>query len=253
MGPKRILTYAQRILERFIFTELLASACAKYLSQYYNHLQWEQWHKGSPEWFDHRIDLYRWPDHLNPHWVERGTYSKEVMFPGCKVLDLASGDGFYAFYFYVATGASIDCIDLNPKAIRHAEKYHSHPSIRHFELDAVKDGFPRTSYDVICFDGALDHFSNAQLDIVLQKIKNALGSNGVLTCYQEIGYHPPDDEHPVCFQTEEELAERLCPYFKFIGIITTSTPGRFNAYVRCSDSEEKMRRFRIHTEFPKLG
>lgn len=243
MKPKRILTYIRRVLERLIFNEPLASACAKYLPQYYDHLQWEQWHEGSPEWFDHRIDLYRWPNHLNPHWVERGIYSKEVMFPGCEVLDIASGDGFYALYFYVAIGASIDCIDINSKAIRHAKKYHSHPNIRHFQLDAVKDDFPRTSYDVICFDGAIDHFSHAQLDIVLEKIKSALGNNGVLTGYQEIGYHPPDDEHPGCFPTVEQLIERFSPHFKFVGVLTTRTPGRFNAYIRCSDEEEKTRRF----------
>ncbi len=104
MKLKRIPECVRRVTKRFVFTEPVASSCAKHLSRYYGHLQWKVWHKASPEWFDHRIDLYRWPDHLNAHWVERGTYSKEVMFPGCKASNLACGDGFYALYFYVATG-----------------------------------------------------------------------------------------------------------------------------------------------------
>lgn len=125
------MTSLRRYLERAIFFEPLASLCSRYLSLYYNHLLWEQWHKGSPEWFDHRIDLYRWRDHLNPHWTERGIYSKEVMFKGCRVLDLACGDGFYAKYFYLSTGATlIDGIDINSKAIAHAKKYHSDSHIR---------------------------------------------------------------------------------------------------------------------------
>jgi 2-polyprenyl-3-methyl-5-hydroxy-6-metoxy-1,4-benzoquinol methylase len=164
-----IPTYVRRLLERLIFVELFSSICTRYLSKYYNHLQWDQWHKGSPEWFDHRIDLYRWADHLNPHFVERGIYSREVMFPGCKVLDLASGDGFYPRFFYVSTGAFIDCIDVNSKAVCHSKKYHRHRNIRHFKLDAVGDDFPQSNYDVICFDGAIDHFTREQLDILLKK------------------------------------------------------------------------------------
>ena len=61
-------------LKSLYFIEFVESICKKYLSHYYRHLFWKQWHKGSPEWFDHRIDLYRWQDHLNPNFVERGIY-----------------------------------------------------------------------------------------------------------------------------------------------------------------------------------
>ena len=240
---RRQLGELPRNLPGLILAEPIASLCQRYLSWYYKHLEWKSWHKGSPEWFDHRIDLYRWPDHLNPHWVERGIYSKEMMFPGCRVLDVACGDGFYAHFFYASTGAMIDCVDINERAIVHANRHHSHPNIRYFHLDAVRDDFPDAGYDVICFDGAIDHFTRAEFDIVLTKAKQALGSSGVLTGFQQLGEHEPTNEHPVCFPTEVELAAYLSGYFSQVGTLITDTPGRRNCYIRCSDDQGKLGRF----------
>jgi SAM-dependent methyltransferase len=229
-------------LARVALNEPLAYLCAKYLSVYYRHLMKLQWSKESPEWFDHRIDLYRWRDHLNPHWVERGVYSKEVMFPHCKVLDVACGDGFYPLLFYVSTGASVDCIDISALAIKHAIRYHSHPQIRFFCCDALNEEFPQSVYDVITFDGAMDHFSQAQLDILFLKIKRALGGTGVFVGYQEIGFRAPDDEHPTSFSTTEELVSLLLKHFQYANTVVTDTPGRKNAYFRCSDNPQKIQR-----------
>lgn len=243
MESRRTLKHFLPILKGLGLNSALASACEKYLAKYYKHLQWLQWRKGSPEWFDHRIDLYRWPYHLNPHWLERGIYSKEVMFPGCKVLDLASGDGFYAKYFYAATGAKIDCVDINPNAIYHSKKYHNHARIRHFLLDVLADDFPRASYDVICFDGAIDHFPQLELSYIIRKIKKSLGHKGVLTGFQQIGYHSPDDEHPISYSSVQEVVEQFSPHFRFVKILTSDTPGRTSVFIRCSDKEKHMDRF----------
>lgn len=229
-------------LARVVLNESLAHICTKYLSIYYRHLMSLQWGKGSPEWFDHRIDLYRWRDHLNPHWVERGVYSKEVMFQDCKVLDVACGDGLYPLLFYVSTGAWVDCIDINESAVAHAVRHNNHPQIRFVRSDAVRDDFPRTAYDVISFDGAMDHFSQAQLDMLFPKIKRALGGTGIFVGYQEIGFRLPDDEHPTCFATRAELVSKLLQHFRYVGTVITETPGRKNAYFRCSDDKDKVRR-----------
>lgn len=222
----------------------VASLCSRYLYSYYSHLQWRQWHKSSPEWFDHRIDYYRWPIHLNPHWAERGIYSKEVMFAGCNVLDVACGDGFYAKYFYISTNAAhIDCIDINPKAIDHAIKLHNDSRITYYRIDAIRDEFPNTSYDVACFDGAIDHFSKDDLEIVLKKIKKVLGEDGVLTGYQELNFHEPDKEHPICFVNENDVVKTFRPFFRYVRVLVTHTPGRVNCYLRCSDREDKVKSF----------
>lgn len=238
-------------LARVALNEPLASLCATYLAIYYHYLMRLQWRKGSPEWFDHRIDLYRWRNHLNPHWVERGVYSKEAMFPHCQVLDLACGDGFYPLFFYVSTGAFVDCIDVNPSAIKHATRYHSHPQIRFFRRDAVNDEFPKPFYDVITFDGAMDHFSLTQLDILFPKIKKALRGTGILVGYQEIGFRVPDEEHPTSFSTTNDLIALLLKYFGYVNAIVTETPGRKNAYYRCSDNQEKLQRNLLIESLPQ--
>lgn len=232
------------IPQKLIFYEPVALFFEKYLIRYYAYLQWKQWHKGSPEWFDHRIDLYRWPVHLNPHWVERGIYSREVMFPGCKVLDVACGDGFYPLYFYTSIAEKIDAIDVNRHAIQHAKKYHNHPRISYFRQDAIKENFPHKKYDIICFDGAFDHFNLDQLKILLPKIKKSLVNDGILVGYQELEFHEVNQEHPISFDSERELKAVFKNDFKFIKIIITNTPGRKNAYFRCSNNKRKIDRFK---------
>jgi len=157
-------------------------------------------------------------------------------------LNIACGDGFYAYYFYVSTGALVDCIDINEKAISHAKRYHSHPNILHYKLDAVT-AFPRESYDVVCIDGAIDHFPNEQLQVLIHKIKVAIGTCGILTGYLTIGYHEPDDEHPICFETKEKLINIFSKYFKYVNVLVTQTSERINAYIRCSNNKGKMHRF----------
>ena len=60
--------------------------------------------------------------------------------------------------------------------------------------------------------------------------------------YQEIGFRVPDDEHPTSFSTTDELVSQLLKHFRYVNTVVTETPGRKNAYFRCSDDQEKTRR-----------
>jgi SAM-dependent methyltransferase len=121
----------------------IAVLCQKYINVYY--LKEERKRVHNPEqanWYDNRISLFRWPFHLDPVFAEKGFYSRSVLKPGCSVLDIGSGGGFYPFYFYAKIASLIDCIDIDEGAIKHAKRYHSRPNIRYLLLDAIRDPFP---------------------------------------------------------------------------------------------------------------
>lgn len=141
-----------------------------------------------PAWFDHRIDLYyHWPNNL--FWLERGVFPRKYMFPDCVVLDLFCGDGFYSRYFYSTIAGHIDAVDIDPTAIVHAKRHHASPRIDYRELNAVKQDFPRSHYDVIVWFEAIEHLSEAEYASVVKRIKAALGEKGIL-----IGSTPIIDE-----------------------------------------------------------
>ena len=225
-----------------LFIAPLSSLCQKYLSRYYKRLFFEQWNRSNkPHWYYHRIDLYRWPNHLNPNWTERGIYSKEVMFPGCKVLDIGCGDGFYARFFYATTASHIDCIDIEQEAIDHARRYHCHPNIRYFKLDAVKEDFPEKEYDVICLDSSIGHLSSEQIDILVHKIREAMGKSGVFTGSEVC--ETPDNQswdHQIALASEEELQQLLGKYFSHVFTLYLESPGRQNVYFRCGEDKRRL-------------
>ena len=236
-------------LSRIFFLRPIAFLCEKYLLLYYSHLFWRQWYKTKPHWFDHRLDLYRWSVHQNSHWVERGVYSKEVMTPGCNVLDIGCGDGFYAYYFYAKMASKIDCVDIDEDAIRHAKKLYKHSKINFFLLDAVIDEFPGENYDVIALDGAIGHFTYDQLKILLPKIKKALKTKGIF-----VGFENMEDEetqswdHPIALSKKEDFYNLLSPYFPRVEILYLTSPGRNNIYFRCGDDVSNLERFHCKEE-----
>ena len=60
-----------------------------------------QWYpKPRPEWFDHYLDQHwQWSATNNSLWVERGVFSRLVMKPNSKMLEICCGDGFNARHF----------------------------------------------------------------------------------------------------------------------------------------------------------
>jgi SAM-dependent methyltransferase len=183
---RRFATNLLGHLGRPLLNSPLASLCHRYLDLYYLHKLWRMSRRQSPHWYENRVLLHRWTKHLNPEFVEKGIQSRMALTPGCEVLDIGCGDGFYPYMFYVSLASRIDGIDLEEQAVRHAKRYHAHPKIRYFLRDAVLDDFPEADYDAILLNGALAHFSEESLALLLPKIGRALRSGGVFAGYEEM-------------------------------------------------------------------
>lgn len=132
-----------------------------------------------PSWFDHRIDLYYlWPENL--FWLERGVLPRRWMRPGCRVLDLFCGDGFFARHFYATAAARVDAVDKDPSAIAHAQREHAHPRVAYHVLDALERDFPADRYDVVVWYEGIEHLSADDCGRVLARIGRAIADGGVL-------------------------------------------------------------------------
>jgi SAM-dependent methyltransferase len=229
------------------YNSLLMQAAEAYVRHYYGWRTRLLWRGPDlPEWFDHRADLYTWSDSRNPLWVERGVYSREVMFEGCRVLDLCCGDGFYPYRFYAEIASHVDAVDRDAKAIRHARRWHSHPQLSYFLMDVVTDTFPGGRYDVITWDAAIEHFSVEQARIVLRKCVDALKSPEGLLCGYTILARTQEKsrpEHQHEFSSPQELKGLLGEFFPFVGTVETEYPERDNLYFRGAFRENRLRRF----------
>jgi SAM-dependent methyltransferase len=235
---------------RVFFNEPLRRLSTEYLRWFYEWDEIRRWadpRKGPPEWFDHRANLYRFSAERVPYWVERGVYGRELMFEGCRVLDLCCGDGFYAFHFYAETAAHVDAVDLDPTALAHARRWHAHPRIRYSQVDVIEDPFPNSNYDVIIWDGAIEHFTLKEQRLILDKIRDALGPHGILAGYTILGTegelaHP---RHKHEFQGRIELADVLAETFPHVATLETRYSERRNLYFRASEVPDRLCGFRM--------
>ena len=107
-----------------------------------------------PEWFDHFLDQHwQFSAKNNGLWVERGVFSRMVLKPNARMLEICCGDGFNARHFYSSRAASIVALDFNKDAIPHAKRYNSVPNITYVQKD-VREGLPTGPFDNIVWDAA---------------------------------------------------------------------------------------------------
>ena len=87
-------------------------------------------------------------------------------------------------------------------------------NIRYGLLDAVKEPFPETPFDVAVWDGALAHFSADGTGVMLSKIKAALAPEGIFAGSESLG--PEGDDHLQVFADLEGLSELFRPLWRHV-------------------------------------
>lgn len=231
-----------------LYNPVLMTGAERYLSSGFRvntELAWSS--ANPPEWFDHRADLYQFRQNRNPLWAERGVLSREPMFAGCRVLDMCCGDGFYSYHFFASTAAHVDAIDFDAPAIEQAHRLYALDNVSYAVSDIRTDEFPSPRYDVIVWDGAIEHFALAEMAHILDRCRRHLEpERGVLTGYTIVadphGPSHPDHEHE--FESAQELADVLLSVFPFVAVLENESPGRRNLYFRASSSAERLDAFR---------
>ncbi len=203
------------------------------------------WHDGAepPHWGNHRFSLSRWSALRDPTFLERGAYAHQIMRPGCRVLDLCCGDGFYTHHFYSHTASHVDAVDIDPQALATAKRHHQADNVSYHRLDIVADSFPRSHYDVVCWDGALAHFDPGQVDGLLTRIADAIGSDGVMCGSEEIEYADELSwDHKTALESPQKLRAILKRHFECV-VLFERSDSQQTVYFRCAHNAERLRAF----------
>jgi len=242
---REILRLAQRIMSPFksflevIFkTECFFSRC--WASSAHHRLMLVQWGlRPQPEHFDHHIDLfYNWLKTRNPLWVERGVFSNLSMVLGGDVLELACGDGFNARNFYSLRARRVVACDFDHKAIKTARQKNAAPNVE-FRLSDIRTSMPEGKYDNVIWDAAIEHFTQEEINGILNAIKMRLKPKGILAghtiCEKKDGKKSLS-HHEYEFKNKEDLLRLLRPHFKNVTVFETIYPDRHNLYFWASDN-----------------
>lgn len=229
VGPILVLNRALRAL---------VSACHR--------LQFlRQWRLAAqpPHSFDPFIDLYwRWNLTRNPMSWERGSFGLLAMKPGCRLLDICCGEGFYTHHFYSSRAGAIVAIDYNSKAITHAQRNFPAPNIEYVCGD-IRTDLPKGPFDNVSWDAGIEYFTRDEIDGILSAIKARLTPEGILSGYSVRG--TDDDDHKVSLgqkfgaSSPEALYQVLAQSFRNVTILRTAHTDPFqertNHYFFASD------------------
>lgn len=199
-----------------------------------------QWgFKPRPEWFDHYLDQHwQFSATNNGLWVERGVFSRMVIKPNAKMLEICCGDGFNTRHFYSSKAASIVALDFDRDAIPHARRYNAAPNVTYVQKD-IREGLPDGPFDNVVWDAAIEHFTEAEIDRLMREIVQRLGPDGVLSGYtltEAADGKKSNDLHEYEFKDKEDLRRFFTPHFKFVKVWETIYPTRHNLYFAASQS-----------------
>jgi SAM-dependent methyltransferase len=231
-------------------TEIREKFAKGLLSHYYRssfRRQWAWQLYGEPHFSIHSGALFSLLDGQMGQGIyslTRAFLSAEIIREGDHVLDIGCGDGGLTKRFYAPRAAHVDAVDIEESAIKYAAKHNLAPNISYHRLDAVIEPFPRSSYDVIIFDGAIGHFTREGSAAVLKKILSALVPSGVFCGSESIG--PEGHDHMQMFQTCDDLRSLLQEQFKYVRIKQQKYPvqlmsnDRAEAYWRCSNADGRL-------------
>jgi SAM-dependent methyltransferase len=201
-------------------------------------LQWGP--EPRPEWFDHYLDQHwQWSATNNSLWVERGVFSRLVMKPDSKMLEICCGDGFNTRHFYSSRASSIIAIDFDKDAIPHAKRYNSALNVT-YVLQDIRKGLPAGPFDNIVWDAAIEHFTETEISTIMGQLVERLGSDGILSGYtltEAAGGKKSNDLHEYEFKDKEDLRRFFTPHFKHVKVWETIYPTRHNLYFAASQSE----------------
>jgi SAM-dependent methyltransferase len=199
-----------------------------------------QWYpKPRPEWFDHYLDQHwQFSAKNNSLWVERGVFSRLVLKPNSRMLEICCGDGYNAKHFYSSRAASITALDFDKDAIPHARRYNSAPNISYVEQD-IRSGLPPGPFDNIVWDAAIEHFTEAEIDNIMRELVERLGSDGILSGYtltEDASGKKSNLLHEYEFKDKEDLRRFFTPHFKYVKVWETIYPTRHNLYFAASQT-----------------
>lgn len=188
-----------------------------------NRIYHDWYHSGDPPHFGyHNYDalmLAYFDQQAGPFSFARAFFSALLVREGDRVLDIGCGDGFFAKRFLAVKAAHVDAIDIDERALAFARRYNLDPKVTFYLQDAVTGPFPRTTYDVVVWDGAIGHFSAATTEAMIRKIKTHLRPGGIFSGSEELG-KVANEDHLQYWESLDEVKRMLSPHFRAVEVFS---------------------------------
>lgn len=195
-----------------------------------------RWGHASPEWFDHRLHFLDPELYCTDSWTLSADNAVRYLPVGGKLLDLCSGDGFYAYYFFRRRASMITCVEVNRDVYSHATCFHKAPSIKHINCDVLCYEPDAGMYDVVLLRGAVEHFEYEEQQQIFRKALLALRPGGWF-CGDTVAN--PDKggkllpSHANEWGDELEMKRDLANVFNHVITTRLESPGRTTLFWQC--------------------
>ncbi len=169
-------------------------------------------------------------------WVEGPAFCGLAIEPGCRVLELGCGTGYYTDVFFSPFATEIVAVDIDPRAIETARRTHQAKNIRYEVMDFRKT-MPDGPFDVVVWTPTIFAYTPDEVHTLMQRLREVMAKDARLcgfTCIEAV-HGGPD----VLWHDMKSLAERLKRYFKnvraFERVHPTVKPPRHELYFFASE------------------
>lgn len=229
LGKRRALSLMQR-------TAAMTRAWAGTAHRGLFHVLWSL--PPQTEYQDHFTDMcFLWDEQRQPFFVERGLHTAIALPEDANVLELCCGDGFYTRLFYSRRARHITALDYDADVIAYARRYNGTDNIEYQTAD-IRQGLPEGPFDMVIWNGAIEHFTPAEIETIMGALKARLRPGGILTGWTiaeiaDVGKQLSHHEYE--FKSKEDLARFFTPHFSNVKVWEDIWPPRHNLYFWASD------------------
>jgi len=193
------------------------------------------------EFNNHEINVnYLMPQFKRTFWLEGAAFCGLGLREGMRILELCCGSGFYTDMFYAPFASEIVAVDFDPRALETAARLHPARNIR-YEWHDIRHSLPDGPFDAVIWDGAIEHFTEAEIESIMGRLGERMVNNAPLLGYTvaETTEAPEHPDHETHFEGIADLGALLKRFFTnvrvFERIHPTLTPKRHNLFFYASD------------------
>ena len=173
------------------------------------------WVPPTPEWQDQFTTMYMvWDGFRQAFWVERGCATLLAVSQNDRMLELCCGDGFYTRYFYSGRASTVTAVDFDADAIAYAREFNPAPNVT-YQVADIREQIPSGEFDVVVWNGAIEHFTPGEIDAALDEISGRLRPGGIVCGYTIAATSDQLQlvHHEYEFRSKEDLLRFFTPRF----------------------------------------
>ncbi len=186
---------------------------------------------------DHFINqFFLMSAHKRTWWVEGPAFCGLSIEPGARILELGCGTGYYTEIFFSPFASEIVAVDIDPRAIEFAKRFHQAKNIRYEVLDFRKS-LPEGPFNTVIWSPTIVAYTPEEVDAFMTSLRTILAKNARLCGWTAVEAAGPGEG--ILWHDLQSLGARLKKYFANVRVFErvhiTIQPPRHELYFYASD------------------